>query len=99
MVIAEELGFVGAVIVLILISILVFRLFRIALRSEDRFASAFSTCVGVWIGLQSFLNIGSMVVLVPLTGIPLPFFSYGGTSLIALLVSIGIVLNISREGI
>jgi len=98
-VIAEELGFVGAVIVLILISILVFRLFRIALRSEDRFASAFSTCVGVWIGLQSFLNIGSMVVLVPLTGIPLPFFSYGGTSLIALLVSIGIVLNISREGI
>src|SRR3989344_9650286 len=96
-VIAEELGFLGAVTVILLLGLLVYRIFKIALGSPDRFAASFTTCVGIWIGLQSFLNIGSMVVLVPLTGIPLPFFSFGGTSLIALLTSIGIVLNISKN--
>ncbi|EKD62155.1 MAG: cell division membrane protein, partial [uncultured bacterium] len=96
-VIAEELGFIGASVVILLLGLLVYRIFKVALRTSDRFASALVTCIGVWLGLQTFLNIGSMVVLVPLTGIPLPFFSYGGTSLIAILASLGIVLNVSKE--
>lgn len=95
-IIAEELGLIGA---LILISLFVFFLLRglkIAKNAPDKFASVLAAGISVWVGGQAFLNIASMVSLVPLTGIPLPFISYGGTSLVMILSACGILLNISK---
>lgn len=95
-VIAEEIGFVGSVFLIILFIAFIFKFIDIAKDSPDRFSQVFVALIAVWIGGQMFLNIGSMIALIPLTGVPLPFFSYGGSSLITLLFAIGIVLNISR---
>ena len=95
-IIAEELGFVGASIVIICFMILVFRSIKIASLAPDRFSKVLASGIVAWIGGQAILNIGSMVAVVPLTGIPLPFLSYGGSSLIMVLAAMGILLNISR---
>ncbi|OGM03696.1 cell division protein FtsW [Candidatus Woesebacteria bacterium RIFCSPHIGHO2_01_FULL_39_32] len=97
-IIAEEIGFLGASILIIIIVIFVIRGFAIARASPDTFSRVLSCGIMSWIGAQTLLNIGSMVAIVPLTGIPLPFFSYGGSSLIALLIGCGILLNISKYG-
>ncbi|MBI3396918.1 putative lipid II flippase FtsW [Candidatus Woesebacteria bacterium] len=96
-VIAEEVGFVGSAI---LIAIFVYYLilgFKIIKNSSDKFSQVLSTGIVAWIIGQTFLNIGSMTSLVPLTGVPLPFFSYGGTALVTILVANGILLNISKN--
>ncbi len=97
-VVAEETGFFGGTILIILFAVLVYRGVKIIKRSPDKFSQILSTGIVTWIGGQAFLNIASIVVLVPLTGIPLPFFSYGGSSLTAVLLACGILLNISRYG-
>lgn len=96
-VMAEEIGFVGSLIIISIFVIFVMKIIKIAGRSGDRFAAVLATGIAAWIGGQMFLNIGSMVALVPLTGIPLPFFSYGGSSLTMVLLGIGILLNISKN--
>ena len=95
-IIAEELGFIGASIVIICFMIFVFRAIKIASLAPDKFSKILATGIVAWIGGQALLNIGSMVAVVPLTGIPLPFLSYGGSSLIMVLVATGILLNISK---
>lgn len=95
-VIAEELGFLGASIVIICFMIFVFRAIKIASFAPDRFSKVLASGIAAWIGGQTLLNIGSMVAVVPLTGIPLPFLSYGGSSLIMVLAATGILLNISK---
>lgn len=95
-IISEEVGFVGSVIMIGLLMVFLSRCIRVAKNSPDRFSSILAVGVTAWIASQIFLNIGSMVALTPLTGVPLPFFSYGGTSLTAILFSVGILLNISR---
>lgn len=95
-VIAEEIGFIGATILIILLTVLVIKIVKIALDAPDRFAAVLTAGIAAWIGGQIFLNLGSMVALIPLTGIPLPFFSYGGSSLLAILFTMGIVINISK---
>ena len=95
-VIAEELGFLGASVVIICFMIFVFRAIRIASLAPDRFSKILASGIAAWIGGQALLNVGSMVAVVPLTGIPLPFLSYGGSSLIMVLAATGILLNISR---
>lgn len=95
-IIAEELGFVGSLILIILFVYFIVKVFKIASQAPDKFSQILVFGIASWIGGQAFLNIASMVSLVPLTGIPLPFISYGGTSLIALMTACGIVLNISR---
>ncbi len=95
-IVAEELGFFGATILIILFAWLVFRGIGIARGAPDTFSRILAVGILTWIGAQVFLNIGSMVALVPLTGIPLPFLSYGGTALVAILTGVGILLNISR---
>ena len=95
-VIAEELGLVGASVIIFLFVFFVIRGLRIAKNAPDKFASVLAVGISAWIGGQAFLNIGSMVSLVPLTGIPLPFFSYGGSSLVMILSACGILLNISK---
>ncbi len=95
-VIAEELGFVGSAALIGLFVVYVLIGFRIAKGAPDMFSKVLSFGVVSWIAAQTFLNIGSMVALVPLTGVPLPFISFGGTSLVMMLIGTGILLNISK---
>ncbi|OGM24921.1 cell division protein FtsW [Candidatus Woesebacteria bacterium RIFCSPHIGHO2_02_FULL_38_9] len=95
-IVAEEVGFLGSTLLLILFFVMFYKLIKIAINAPDSFSKILSTGVAAWFGIQTFLNIGSMVAVIPLTGIPLPFFSYGGSSLVALLFALGIVLNISK---
>jgi cell division protein FtsW len=97
-VIAEELGFIGATVVIGLFMWFISRALKVASSAPDRFSKVLSLGLITWIGGQAFLNIGSMVALVPLTGIPLPFLSYGGSSLVTTMIAAGILLNISRYG-
>jgi len=96
-VIAEEIGFVGAAFLIILLFLFVFRTIKISSKSPDKFGLVLGGGLAAWLGGQIFLNVASMVALVPLTGIPLPFFSYGGSSQLMILISVGILLNISRH--
>jgi len=96
-VVAEEIGFVGGVVLIALFLVFIFRGLKIATDAPDRFSKVLATGIVVWIGAQIFLNIGSMVALVPLTGVPLPFFSYGGSALTMTLLATGILLNISKH--
>ncbi len=95
-VIAEELGLIGALAIIFLFVFFVLRGLKIAKNAPDKFSSVLAAGISAWIGGQAFLNIGSMVSLVPLTGIPLPFISYGGSSLVMILAACGILLNISK---
>jgi len=97
-VIAEELGFIGALALILLLSYFCLRALKISKNAPDKFSQILSAGIAVWLGGQMFLNIASMVSLTPLTGIPLPFFSYGGSSLTMILLSVGILLQISRHG-
>lgn len=98
-VICEELGFVGGIAVIVLFTILFVQIFRVAFKSEDMFGCLVAVGIGSQIFIQALLNIAVATNTIPNTGISLPFFSEGGTSLIMLLGEIGIVLNISRHSI
>lgn len=93
---AEELGLVGGLVIIALFIYFVIRALRLARNAPDTFSRTLTIGIAAWIGGQAFLNIASMVALVPLTGIPLPFISYGGSSLVMILVACGILLNISK---
>jgi cell division protein FtsW len=95
-VVGEELGFIGAVGVLMLFALLVYRGFRVMLRARDDFGALLATGIICWIAYQALINVGGVSRAIPLTGIPLPFLSYGGSSLAALLAAVGILLSISR---
>ncbi|MDQ5983420.1 MAG: putative peptidoglycan glycosyltransferase FtsW [Eubacteriales bacterium SKADARSKE-1] len=95
-VVCEELGFIRAAIILILFAMLVWRGIVISMRAKDRFGSLLGIGLIAQVGLQVILNIFVVTNTIPNTGISLPFFSYGGTSLVMLLAQIGIVLSISR---
>lgn len=96
-IIAEELGFVGAVILLLIMLFIIYRGFYIAVRAKDTFGKLLAGGITSVIAIQTIVNLGAQTALLPLTGVPLPFISYGGSALIINLVSIGILLNISRQ--
>lgn len=96
-ILAEELGFIGALFLIFLFLGLLWRGFEIAKNSSDKFYSLVAIGITAWIVIQAFINIGSMIGILPLTGIPLPFFSYGGSHIIAELIGIGILFNISKN--
>lgn len=98
-VVAEEMGFVFAVLLVLLFLWIFFRAVKIAKNAPDAFGKYIVVGIAVWLTLQAFVNIGSMVGLLPMTGVTLPFVSYGGTSLAISLTAIGVVLNVSRYGI
>ena len=95
-IICEELGFVGAVLVIVLFIVLVIRGFYIAYHAENRFGFLLTVGLISQVGIQAALNIAVVTNTIPNTGISLPFFSYGGTSLIMLLMQMGVVLSVSR---
>jgi cell division protein FtsW len=76
-VIAEEIGFIGSVIIILILGVFIYEIIKIAQRAPDKFSQMLALGIASWISLQIFLNLGSIVALVPLTGVPLPFFSYG----------------------
>lgn len=90
----EETGFLGSSLILILYLIILLRAFRIARRSQDLFGRLVCTGVIAWFAFQAFENIGMTMGLMPMTGVPLPFVSYGGSSMFANLIGIGLLQNI-----
>jgi len=94
---AEETGFVGAVALVLLFLVFAFLGFRVAKRSQDGFSRLAALGITFWIIIQAFVNIGAMIRLLPLTGIPLPFIGYGGSALALELIGMGILLNISKN--
>ncbi len=94
---SEEWGFIGAVVVILLFLYLAWRGFAIAKYAADDFGRLVAVGIVMWITTQAFVNIAAISGLIPLTGIPLPFISYGGTSLVFLMAGVGILLNISRH--
>lgn len=95
-IIGEELGFIGALLVILLFALFIWRGLKIAVTSTDPFASLLATGITAWVGIQSVINIGVVTGSLPVTGIPLPFISYGGTSLLFTMIGVGMLLNISR---
>ena len=96
-IICEELGLIGATIIMLLFAARILRGYWIALHARDRFGSLLVVGVTTLIAMQTFLNIGVVTGLLPTTGISLPFFSYGGTALSMQLAEMGIVLSVSRQ--
>lgn len=95
-IIAEEFGFVGSFMVLGLFALLAYRGFKVAELAPDQFARLTAVGISAWMLSQAVINVAAMLSLVPLTGIPLPFISYGGSSLLLSLAAAGILLNISK---
>ena len=96
-IVCEELGFIGAVLIIILFGLLVWRGFVIGMKAPDKFGSMLAIGLTGQIGLQVAFNVAVVTNTIPNTGISLPFFSYGGTSLVMLLAQMGVVLSVSRS--
>lgn len=96
-IVCEEFGFIGAALILILFALLIIRGYWIAVHARDRFGALLVVGVTTLFAFQVFFNIGVVTGLLPVTGISLPFFSYGGTALIIQLAEMGIVLSVSRQ--
>ena len=96
-IIGEELGLIGCAIVIMLFVLLVYRCIRIAIRCSDVFSCMLVVGIGGQIGIQAALNIAVATSSMPVTGVALPFISYGGTSLIIFMAAVGIVLNVSKH--
>ena len=95
-IIAEELGFLGCTFVIVLFALFIWRGILIAMKAPDMFGSLIAVGITSMVGLQAIINIAVVTSSMPNTGMPLPFFSYGGTSLLVLLCAMGVLLNISR---
>ena len=93
---AEEFGFIGSFILLSIFLLVIFRGLKIARGAPDNFSYLLICGIISWVMLQSFINIAGISGLIPLTGIPLPFISYGGSALVSLLIASGLILNISK---
>ena len=96
-IVCEELGFIGAVLIILLFALLVWRGFVIGMRAKDKFGMLLAVGLSAQIGIQVALNLAVVTNLMPNTGISLPFFSYGGSSLVMLLAQMGVVLSVSRQ--
>ncbi|MEW6522541.1 MAG: putative lipid II flippase FtsW [Bacillota bacterium] len=95
-IIGEELGFLGAATVMVLFCVLAWRGYRVAVTAQDRFGCLLAAGLTSMITLQALINLGVVTASIPITGIPLPFLSYGGSSLVFTLAGVGILLNVSR---
>lgn len=98
-VIGEEMGLVGTLLLVVLFAVLAYRGIRIALRAPDTFGLVLASGITLQIVLQAMLNLASITATMPFTGVPLPLISYGGSSLVATLAGIGLLLSVSRQGL
>ncbi len=95
--IAEEFGFLGSLILILLIGFLLWRILEIARSSPDKLGFLIAIGIFSFLVTQALINIGMNLGMLPITGITLPLISYGGSSLVATLISLGIVINISQQ--
>jgi cell division protein FtsW len=95
-IVGEELGFIGTMLVLALFLVVLWRGWLVMKRADDQFGSLLAAGILAWIGFQMLLNVGGVTRIIPLTGIPLPLLSYGGSSLAITLTAIGVLLSVSR---
>lgn len=96
-IVGEEFGFMGGLFLISLFAIIAIRGFKIAQETSDNFGKLISIGLTLWLGAQAAVNLAAMVSLMPLTGVPLPFISFGGSALVVNLVAVGILLNISKQ--
>ncbi|HVX17091.1 MAG TPA: putative lipid II flippase FtsW [Acidimicrobiales bacterium] len=96
-IVGEELGLLGAALVVILFVALAFLGVRAAVRTNDRFSMLLAVGVTTWITLQAFVNIGAVIGILPITGVPLPFLSFGGSSVLFTMAATGLLLNVARH--
>lgn len=96
-VIGEELGLFGTLFTLALLTVLLFSIFKIALRANDPMVRYVSSGIGCWIAIQMILNIGSAISVLPVVGVTLPLVSYGGSALVATYMGIGFVIGAARR--
>ena len=96
-IVGEETGLIGTTIVLALFGLFTYRGYRVALKAPDAFGSLLACGVTTWIAFQALINIAAVTVTLPTTGIPLPFISYGGSSLAITLLAVGILMNVSTQ--
>jgi cell division protein FtsW len=96
-IIAEEIGFVFGTALLLLLLFLFYRIIYVAKTAPDSYGTSLAVGVVAWLAIQSFLNIGGQLNLIPMTGVPLPFISAGGSSAISSLIALGIIINISKQ--
>jgi len=96
-VIAEEIGFIFSALLILLFLFLFYRGLLIARGAPDIYGSMLATGIVVWLAVQTFLNIGGMINLIPMTGVPLPFISSGGSAILSTLIAMGILVNISKQ--
>jgi len=97
-ILGEELGLVGEIVVLFAFGVLIYAGIRIAARAPDVFGRLLASGIVSWFGLQIVVNLGAVTGLLPITGVPLPMLSYGGSSLVVSLAAVGILVNIARAG-
>ncbi len=97
-VIGEQLGIVGALVVLALLGGFVWLGIRAAVQSQDRFGALLSLGLVAWVGAETLINVGAVVGVLPVTGIPLPFISFGGSSLVITMAAAGVLVNVARQG-
>jgi cell division protein FtsW len=97
-VLGEELGLIGEFVVLILFGAMIYAGIRIAVRAPDTFGRLMAAGITSWIGLQAIVNLGAVTGLLPITGVPLPFVSFGGSALIVTLGAVGVLASIARAG-
>jgi cell division protein FtsW len=96
-IIGEELGLIGALLVLVLFGLLVYAGVRIALHARDSFGRLLACGITGWFAVQALTNLGAVTGLLPITGVPLPFVSFGGSALVVSLFAVGILISISRS--
>ena len=97
-IVGEELGLIATIPIIALYMLLMFRGFQVARRARDEFGQLIATGITTWITIQALLNIGGITRTVPLTGVPLPFLSYGSNALASVLIAMGLLISISRFG-
>jgi rod shape determining protein RodA len=95
-VVGNELGFVGSMIVIGLLALLLIRALRIATRAEDQFGMLVAAGIAIWFAVQAFINIGMTMGITPVTGLPLPFVSYGGSAMFADMIAVGLLQSVRR---
>jgi cell division protein FtsW len=96
-IIGEEIGFIGSLLLILLYAFLLYHIFKVAVHAKDRFGKLLAGAIWSLLAWQMIINLGAMVSLFPLTGVPLPFISYGGSSLLILFSLMGIVISIARR--
>jgi cell division protein FtsW len=97
-VIGEQLGIAGALVVLCLLAAFMWLGIRAAVQSPDRFGALLSLGLVAWVGAETLINVGAVVGVLPVTGIPLPFISFGGSSLVITMAAAGVLVNVARQG-